>query len=83
LEVLNSFCVKKIVIVSCGTCAALCQTGGTEGLAVGVKNCYEKDCGWVLIFNRLKELGRLDLSSKLRDARDWSESGHQREVVFR
>jgi hypothetical protein len=44
---------------------------------------YEKDCGWILIFNRLKSLGRLDLFAKLRDARDWSDSGHQREVVFR
>ena len=44
---------------------------------------YERDCGWVLIYKRLKELGRLDLYTKLRDSVDWSESGHQREVVWR
>jgi len=31
LEVLNNFNAKKVAIISCGTCAALCQTGGTEG----------------------------------------------------
>jgi hypothetical protein len=44
---------------------------------------YTRDCGWVLIYNRLKEMGRLDLFEKLRPPRDWSESGHQREVVWR
>ncbi|GAI91836.1 unnamed protein product [marine sediment metagenome] len=42
-----------------------------------------RECGWVLIYNRLKELGQLDKFSKLRDPVDWSESGHQREVVWR
>jgi hypothetical protein len=32
-DALNNFKAKKIAIVSCGVCAALCQTGGTEGLA--------------------------------------------------
>ena len=35
------------------------------------------------LHNRLKEIGRLDLFTKLRDPVDWSESGHQREVVWR
>ena len=44
---------------------------------------YKLDCGWVLIFNRLKELERLDLFTRLRDPVDWSETGHQQEVVWR
>ena len=31
LEALNNYNVKKVLVISCGTCAALCQTGGTEG----------------------------------------------------
>ncbi|MFW9866768.1 MAG: methylenetetrahydrofolate reductase C-terminal domain-containing protein [Candidatus Thorarchaeota archaeon] len=67
------------------TCAKSLMNGPCGGMVRGkceVGN-YEKDCGWVLIFNRLKELGRLDLFTKLRDPVDWSESGHQREVVWR
>ncbi len=67
------------------TCAKSLMNGPCGGMVRGkceVGN-YEKDCGWVLIFNRLKELGRLDLYTKLRDPLDWSESGHQREVVWR
>jgi len=67
------------------TCAKALMNGPCGGMVDGkceVGN-YERDCGWVLIYNRLKAIGRLDLFSKLREARDWSESGHQREVVFR
>ncbi|TFG19714.1 MAG: 5,10-methylenetetrahydrofolate reductase [Promethearchaeota archaeon] len=67
------------------TCAKALMNGPCGGMVDGkceVGN-YERDCGWVLIYNRLKAIDRLDLFSKLRDARDWSESGHQREVVFR
>ena len=67
------------------TCAKSLMNGPCGGMVDGkceVGN-YEKDCGWVLIYERLKELGRLDLFLKLRDPVDWSESGHQREVVWR
>lgn len=67
------------------TCAKSLMNGPCGGMVRGkceVGN-YEKDCGWVLIFNRLKDLGRLDLFTKLRDPVDWSESGHQREIVWR
>ncbi|MFX1238452.1 MAG: methylenetetrahydrofolate reductase C-terminal domain-containing protein [Promethearchaeota archaeon] len=67
------------------TCAKSLMNGPCGGMVKGMCEVvnYEKDCGWVLIYNRLKELGRLDLFSKLRDPVDWSESGHQREVVWR
>jgi ferredoxin len=67
------------------TCAKALMNGPCGGMVNGkceVGN-YERDCGWILIFNRLKEIGRLDLFGKLRPPRDWSECGHQREVIFR
>lgn len=67
------------------TCAKGLMNGPCGGMVDGkceVDN-YKRDCGWILIFNRLKAIGRLDLFSMLRDARDWSESGHQQEVIFR
>ena len=67
------------------TCAKALMNGPCGGQLSGkceVGN-YEEDCGWILIYNRLKEMGRLDLFSKLRAPRDWSKTGHQRQVVFR
>lgn len=67
------------------TCAKSLMNGPCGGQVKGkceVGN-YEKDCGWILIFNRLKELNRLDLFTKLRVPRDWSESGHQRLLIWR
>jgi len=67
------------------TCAKALMNGPCGGMVDGkceVGN-YEKDCGWVLIYNRLKDLGQLEFFSKLREPRDWTESGHQREVVWR
>ena len=66
-------------------CAKALMNGPCGGMVRGMCEVgnYEKDCGWVLIYNRLKAIGRLDLFEELRDARDWSESGHQQEVVFR
>jgi ferredoxin len=67
------------------TCAKALMNGPCGGMVEGkceVGN-YERECGWVLVYNRLKAIGRLDLFSKLREARDWKDSGHQREVVWR
>ncbi len=67
------------------TCAKSLMNGPCGGMVQGkceVGN-YEEDCGWILIFKRLKELGKLDLFSKLRDPRNWTDSGHQRKVVLR
>lgn len=36
----------------------------------------ETDCAWHLIYDRLKALGRLDLMTKLRPAKDWSKARH-------
>ena len=67
------------------TCAKSLMNGPCGGMVKGKCEMgnYERDCGWILIYNRLNEMGRLDLFEELRDARDWTESGHQREVIFR
>lgn len=67
------------------TCAKSLMNGPCGGVLNGkceVGN-YEEDCGWILLYKRLKELGRLDLFSKLREPRNWKESGHQRKVILR
>ena len=67
------------------TCAKALMNGPCGGMVEGKCEVddYTRDCGWVLIYNRLKEMGRLDLFEKLRPPRDWSDTGHQREVVWR
>jgi ferredoxin len=67
------------------TCAKSLMNGPCGGMVDGKCEVgkYEKDCGWILIYNRLKDIGRLDLFGKFREARNWKESGHQREVCFR
>ncbi|MCD6365585.1 MAG: methylenetetrahydrofolate reductase C-terminal domain-containing protein [Planctomycetes bacterium] len=52
-------CSKSLIN---GTC------GGTNNGKCEVND--EMDCGWLLIYKRLKELGRLDEYRKLRPARD-------------
>ena len=41
-DTLEKYNAKKIVIVSCGTCAALCQTGGTQGLEEWTEKLEQK-----------------------------------------
>jgi hypothetical protein len=67
------------------TCAKSLLNGPCGGQIDGkceVGN-YKNPCGWIQIYERLKELGKLDLFSKLRTSLSWQESGHQREVVWR
>lgn len=53
-------CSKSLIN---GTC------GGTNGGKCEVKP--EMDCAWLLIYQRLRELGKLDEYRKIRPARDW------------
>lgn len=66
-------CAKSLMNGPCGgQLDGKCEVGN-----------YEKDCGWILIYERLKKLGRLDLFSQLRPAFNWSDRGHQKSVMFR
>jgi hypothetical protein len=67
------------------SCAKALMNGPCGGMVDGkceVGN-YEEDCGWILIYNRLKDLDRLDLFEELRPPRNWKNTGHQRKVIFR
>jgi len=62
-------CAKGLLNGPCGGQAkGKCEVGG-----------WKKDCAWVLIYNRLKERGRLDLFTKYRPPKDFRDFGHPRE----
>ena len=55
-------CAKSLLNGPCGgVIDGKCEVGG-----------YQNDCGWVAIYNRLKDMGQLELFSKVRPPRDWS-----------
>ena len=54
-------CSKSLINGACG--------GTNDGKCEVDK---DMDCGWYLIYNRLKEAGRVDELSKVRPPRDWS-----------
>jgi len=63
-------CAKALLNGPCGGQAkGKCEVGG-----------WKNDCAWVLIYNRLKERGRLDLFTKFRLPKDFREFGHPREL---
>jgi len=63
-------CAKSLMNGPCGGMVkGKCEVGGLA-----------KDCAWVLIFDRLKKRKRLDLFEKLREAKDFRESQHPREL---
>jgi len=66
-------CAKGLLNGPCGgQSKGKCEVGG-----------WTKDCAWVLIYNRLKELDRLDDFRRYRPPRDYSVTSPAREVVFR
>lgn len=66
-------CAKALLNGPCGGQAkGKCEVGG-----------WKKDCAWVLIYNRLKERGRLDLFTKFRLPKDFRHFGHPRELEKR
>ncbi|MBU1061402.1 MAG: methylenetetrahydrofolate reductase C-terminal domain-containing protein [Candidatus Omnitrophica bacterium] len=42
----------------------------------------EKDCAWILIYNRLKELNRLEDLKSVKPAKDYSKTNKPREMVI-
>lgn len=58
-------CSKSMLNGPCG--------GSAEGICEVSK---DTECGWHLIYDRLKKLGRLDQMHVLRDYKDWSSSFH-------
>ena len=62
-------CPKGLLNGPCG--------GADKGKCEGDKN---KDCAWVLIYNRLKELKKLEDLKKVQPAKDYSKSSRPREI---
>jgi len=63
-------CAKSLLNGPCGgQSKGKCEVGG-----------WTKDCAWILIYNRLKEKGHLDMFSKFREARDFRISQPPREL---
>ncbi|MBS7650701.1 MAG: methylenetetrahydrofolate reductase C-terminal domain-containing protein [Candidatus Bathyarchaeia archaeon] len=66
-------CGKSLLNGPCGGQAkGKCEVGG-----------WKNDCAWILIYNRLRDEGRLDLYRKYRPPKDYSQMTSAREVVFR
>ena len=41
----------------------------------------ENDCAWILIYNRLKELGKLDALLEIKEPKDYSKSANPKKLV--
>jgi len=66
-------CGKGMLNGPCGgQSKGKCEVGG-----------WKKDCAWVLIYNRLKELDKLDEFRRYRPPKDYSLIASAREVVYR
>jgi len=65
-----TMCAKGLVNGPCG--------GSTEGKC---EASTEKDCAWVLIYNRLKKQGKLDNIRKIFPPKDYSTQAHPAQYV--
>lgn len=63
-------CAKSLVNGPCG--------GSVEGKCEVLN--YTMPCGWIMIYDALKRIDRLDLYLKIRPPRSWDEAGKQREL---
>jgi hypothetical protein len=85
----------KEVCAQCGQCIlgqtagicplTACHKGLLNGPCGGTKNgkCEvdkEKDCAWTLIYQRLREQGRLDLMRKYQPPKDWNVAPRPRTI---
>ena len=84
-----SLCGQCIVEMTGGLCPlTLCSKGLLNGPCGGAKNgkCEadrEQDCGWQLIYERLKSIGRLDLMSNYQPPKDYSKWSKPRSLSLK
>ncbi len=64
-------CAKGLLNGPCG--------GSNKGKCEVDKN---KDCAWILIYNRLKDLNKLDSLKNVKPAKDYSKVNRPREVIL-
>jgi len=65
-----------------------CAKGLINGPCGGAKNgkCeanHENDCAWILIYQKLKEIGKLDKMMELREPKDFQKSNGPRKINLR
>jgi len=81
LEARCDACGECLLALTAGICPVTrCAKGLLNGPCGGSKNgkCEvdaEKDCAWILIYERLKQQGKLDLLKEIRPPRDYQLSG--------
>ncbi|MBU1887927.1 MAG: methylenetetrahydrofolate reductase C-terminal domain-containing protein [Candidatus Omnitrophica bacterium] len=84
-----AMCGDCVLNITGGICpAARCAKGLLNGPCGGSDKgkCEvdkERDCAWILIYNRLKELGMLENLKSVRPAKDHSKSNKPRQIVIK
>lgn len=84
-----SLCGECIVEDTGGLCPlTLCAKGLLNGPCGGAKDgkCEadrDRDCGWVLIYNRLKDIGRLTSMYTIRDPKNYSKRSKPRSLSLK
>jgi len=84
-----SLCGECIIEATGGLCpVTLCSKGLLNGPCGGSKNgkCEvdkEQDCGWQLIYERLKKIGKLDLFDEYREPKNYNKWSHPRNLKLR
>ncbi|NQT90402.1 MAG: methylenetetrahydrofolate reductase C-terminal domain-containing protein [Candidatus Omnitrophica bacterium] len=79
-------CGECVIDATAGICPlTVCSKGLLNGPCGGSKNekCEvdrERDCGWIMIYKRLKELGELDKMKIIRGAKDNSKALHPQKI---
>ncbi|MFA6356255.1 MAG: methylenetetrahydrofolate reductase C-terminal domain-containing protein [Candidatus Omnitrophota bacterium] len=82
-----ALCGDCTLFITGGYCPnALCPKGLQNGPCGGVKDgkCEvspDIDCGWLLIYNRLKDTGNLDKMKKVLPPKDYSKSVRPRKIA--
>ncbi|MCI1946191.1 methylenetetrahydrofolate reductase C-terminal domain-containing protein [Clostridium luticellarii] len=72
-----------------GICpVTMCAKGLLNGPCGGARDgkCEvnpDNDCAWILIYNKLKELGQLDNLDKIRDPRNYQINSHPKKINLR
>jgi hypothetical protein len=84
-----SMCGECVLALTGGICPATrCPKGLVNGPCGGVKNgkCEidsELDCAWLLIYDRLNEIGKLDELKKIRAPKDHSKSRRPQNLIVK
>jgi len=84
-----SLCGECIVEYTGGLCpVTLCAKGLLNGPCGGAKDgkCEadkERDCGWLLIYNRLKDIGKLELMYRIHKPKDYSKWSRPRSLSLK